>query len=161
MRKIIAILLLALAPMCAFADFQVGGAVLYAGTPFGLATSSGSSSIVPFGVEARWKFLYVFQIGLSGLILPGSSPSATFLTDVGVVVDLPPFTLGCGLGPDFSIGLGGDGSPATTLVNFKAFGEINFGIVAIGLVAFDPVSALSELRRNWPWIGVTAIVTLF
>jgi hypothetical protein len=160
MKKLVAVLLIATAPAFVFADFQIGAAGLYAGAPFGLVSSAGDAS-VPFGVEARWKFLYFFQLGLTGLLLPGTSPSLAFLTDAGLVVDIAPLTFGFGLGPDFSIGIGGAGAPAATKLNFKASGEINFGIFAVGLVAFDPISSLSELRRNWPWFGVTALVTLF
>ncbi len=158
---IVSIAALAIAPVPVFADFQLGAVGLYAGTPFGMSTSAGAPSVVPFGVEARWKFLYFFQLGVSGLFLSGTSPSLSFLTDAGLVVDVAPFTFGAGVGPDFSIGLGGAGSPATTILNFKAFGEINIGSFAVGVVAFDPVSALGDLRRNWPWFGVSAVVTLF
>ena len=161
MKRMLAVLLLVVAPLAVFADFQVGVTALYAGTPFGLSTSAGTDSPVPFGVEARWKFLYVFQLGLDGLILTGPSPALTLLTDAGIVVDLPPFTVGGGIGPDFTIALGGEGNPATTLINFKAFGEFNFDIFAVGLVIFEPVSALGELRHNWPWVGISGLVTLF
>ena len=123
--------------------------------------SASAPANVPFGVEARWKFLYAFQVGVSGLYLSGASPSLAVFTDIGATVDLPPFTIGGAIGPDFSIGLGGAGTPATTKVNFKVSGEFNFGSFSVGLVAFDPVSTLSELRQNWPWVGITFFVTLF
>jgi hypothetical protein len=162
MKKTIAVLLLVLAPTLASADLQVGAAGLYAGTLFGHGgTTSGSPTNIPFGIEARWKLLYYFQLGMTGLYLSGASPSIAILTDIGFTLDFPPITIGAGIGPDISIGLGGARNPATTKINFKASGEVNFGRFSLGLVAFDPVSTLSELRHNWPWMGITALVTLF
>ena len=123
MKKTVIVLLMTLAATGAFADFQLGAVGLYA------PASASAPANVPFGVEARWKFLYAFQVGVSGLYLSGTSPSLAVFIDIGATVDLPPFTIGGAIGPDFSIGLGGAGNSLDHEGQFQGVRRIQLRLV--------------------------------
>jgi hypothetical protein len=160
-KKGLAVLLLVLAPALGFADLQIGPSLLYA--PSVSSTTLASPSIVnlPFGVEARYRFLHVFQFSTTMLLCADTAPYLIFLTDLGFTVDIDRFTIGGAIGPDFFLGLTGSRAPESSVINFRLTGDMSFGPVTVGIVLSDPVSTLSELKTSFPWIGITVLYTLY
>lgn len=161
MKRILALVILVLIPALGFAQLQVGPGAAFAPTLVSTSQSFPSAVNFPFGIEARFRFLYAFQVSATTLFSVDSSPFGMILTDIGASVDLPPFTVSGGIGPDFLLGTTSSSGTASSKINFKASTEWNFGSFSIGIVAFDPVSSLSQLRTNIPWFGLTALYTLF
>jgi hypothetical protein len=158
-------LVLALTPASSYADFQLGVAGMYNGDLSALGTQSLN---ITWGMEARFKFLSVFQVGLTGLYyLPsvvGGSSYILALSDAGLSVDILFFRFGAGIGPDFSIPMSGPSTPSTSNANLKLSGDINLGPVSLGVVAFYPVMSFWDLQnvtRMTPWVGLTALLKLF
>ena len=70
MKKALLVLVIVLAPVLTYADFQLGGIGLYNGN---IAATGSTSNNFTFGLETRFKFLSVFQVGLTGLDYLSSS----------------------------------------------------------------------------------------
>jgi hypothetical protein len=158
-------LVLSLTSTSSYADFQLGVAGMYNGDISALGTQSLN---ITWGMETRFKFLKVFQVGLTGLYyLPstvGGSSYILALSDVGLSVDVFFFRFGAGVGPDFSIPMSGPSTPSTSNANLKLSGDINIGPVSLGVVAFYPVMSFWDLQnvtRMAPWVGLTALLKLF
>jgi len=168
MRRIIIVLIVALLPAMAFADFQVGGVGMYKGDVTTIGTSIGITDFT-FGAEARLKFGFL-QGGASLLYYPGVSYNSIMaLTDIGVSLDVALLRLGIGLGPNLAVNLGAPAStpPANVGLNLKLSTDVNLGSLSIGLVGFYYLNDLSDLSglgsvfQKLPWLGVTAMVKLF
>ena len=155
----------ALTPALSYADFQLGGVGMYDGDIGGLFTQPLD---ITWGMEARFKFLSVFQVGLTGLYyLPTAANGSSYilaLADAGLSVDIFFFRFGAGMGPDFFIPMSGPGVSSTSAANLKLSGDINIGPVSIGVVAFYPVMSIWDLQHVTsmkPWVGLTAMLKLF
>jgi hypothetical protein len=169
MKKIIAVLLIAILPAMAFADFQIGGAAMYKGL---LSDFQGTSPGIgledfTFGGEARLK-LSIFQAGLTGLYYPGVDyASIKALADVGLAVDILFLRIGAGIGANFSIPVSGT-APDLSPVGFNVKGsvEILLGKLSIGVVGFYVLDSLDQISLGLfqtaePWLGVTLMYKLF
>lgn len=168
MKKTLCILLIALAPAVTWADFQLGGIGLYNGNVASIGSGSFSMNDFTLGMETRFKFLSVFQVGLTGLYSMASSPAAPSyiqaLTDAGLSVDIFILRLGAGIGPVFFIPMSGPAVAATSVVNVKLSADINVGPVSIGVAAFYPAQSIWDLQSfpaMTPWVGITALIRLF
>ncbi len=161
MKRRLAVLILVLVPWLGFADLQIGPIAAYASTLTSTTQASPSSVNFPLGLEARYKFLYLFQYAVTAFFAVDPNPYVVFLTDIGITVDIDRFTLSGGIGPDFSYGMTSTPSPESSLINFKFSADMNLGPVTVGIVFYDPVSVLSQLRTNLPWVGITALFTVF
>ena len=168
MKRTLCILLIALAPVLTWADFQLGGIGLYNGNVAALGSGSISANDFSFGLETRFKFLSVLQVGLTGLYYLPSSPTTPSyieaLTDAGLSVDIFVLRLGAGIGPVFFIPMSGPAVAASSVANLKLSADINIGPVSIGVAAFYPVQSIWDLRNvpsMTPWVGITALIRLF
>jgi hypothetical protein len=160
-KRSLAVAILVLVPLLGFADLQVGPTAMFAGTLESATQPSPSAVNFPFGVEARYKFLYLFQYTVTALFCADPDPSFVILTDLGITVRLDRFTLSGGIGPDFAYSTTSAAPADSSLINFKLSVDYDLGPLTVGIVAYDPVSALSQLRTNLPWFGLTAMFTLF
>ena len=168
MKKILIVLLIALLPAMAFAEFQIGGVGMYKGDVTTIQTTGVGLTDFTFGAEARLKF-GLFQGGASLLYYPGVSyNSIKALTDIGLSLDVAILRLGVGLGPNLAVNLGsGAAAPVNVGVNLKLSADVNLGSLSIGLVGFyvlndfSDFSNLGSVFSRLPWLGVTAMVKLF
>jgi hypothetical protein len=168
MKKALAILVFALAPALMYAEFQLGGTGMYDGDVTALGSQQITAGDFAYGLETRFKFLSVLQLGLTGMYyMPsfvGGSSYILALTDVGLSIDLFFLRFGAGIGPDFFIPMSGPAVTATSAANLKFSGDINIGSVAIGVIGFYPVQSIWDLQnvtRMKPWVGLTAMIRLF
>ena len=89
MKRALLVLLIALAPVLSWADFQLGGIGLYNGNVAALGSTPVSNDFT-FGLETRLKFLSVLQVGLTGLYyLPSSPASPSYIQALTDVAALP------------------------------------------------------------------------
>ena len=167
MKRALLVLLIALAPVLSWADFQLGGIGLYNGNVAALGSTPVSNDFT-FGLETRLKFLSVLQVGLTGLYyLPSSPASPSYiqaLTDVGLSLDIFILRLGAGIGPVFFIPMSGPAVSASSVANLKLSADINIGPVSVGVAAFYPVQSIGDLQNiptMTPWVGLTALIRLF
>jgi hypothetical protein len=158
-------LVLSLIPLPSYADFQLGAVGMYNGD---LGTLGTSPLDVTWGIETRFKFLSICQVGLTGLYyIPSAIGGSTYilaLTDVGLSFDIFFLRIGAGLGPDFLIPMAGPTVAPSSNANLKLSGDINIGPVSIGVVAFYPVMSIWDLQNVTsmkPWLGLTAMIRLF
>lgn len=161
MKRKLIVLALALIPSIGFAQLQVGTLAAFAPTLVSTNQSFPSGVNFPFGIEARFKFLFAFQLAATTVLCVDTSPYGMILTDIGATVDLPPFTLSAGAGPNLLLGTASGSGAASSLINFKLSADWNLGSLSVGFVVFDPVGSLSQLRTNIPWFGLTALFALF
>ncbi len=168
MKKALAVLILALAPALTYADFQLGGAAMYNGDITALGSQQVTSADFAYGLESRFKFLSVLQVGLTGLYYTppfvGGSSYIQALADIGLSFDIFFLRFGAGMGPDFFIPMSGPAVSGTSIANLKLSGDINLGPVAIGVVAFYPVQSIWDFQSVLsmkPWVGLTAMIRLF
>jgi hypothetical protein len=168
MKKALFILVIALAPVLAHADFQLGGTALYNGDITTLGSQPITGADFTYGMESRLKFLSVFQLGLTGLYYAsesvGGSSYILALTDIGLSIDIFFLRFGAGIGPNILIPMSGPSVSATSTANLKLSGDINIGPVSVGVVAFYPVQSIWDLENftsMTPWVGLTAMIRLF
>jgi len=155
-------------PPRAHADFQLGGIALYNGDVTKIGSTPLSSADFSFGLESRFLFFNVIQIGLTGLYyLPASPDQPSYiltLADVGLSAKILILRLGAGVGPDFFIPMSGPAVEATSIANLKLSADIELGPVSLGVTAFYPVQSLGDFRNipsMTPWFGVALLVRLF
>ncbi len=168
MRRILIVLVVALLPAMAFADFQIGGVGMYKGDVTTISAAGIGLTDFTFGAEARLK-LGLLQGGASLLYYPGASYNSILaLTDIGVSLDVAFLRLGLGLGPNLAVNLGSAAAtPVNVGLNLKLSADVNLGSLSIGLVGFyylndfSDFSNLGTIFSKLPWIGVTAMVKLF
>jgi len=165
MKKALAVIVLALAPALSYAELQLGAAGLYNGDIAGLGSQQFDMT---YGLEARFKFFSVVQIGLTALYYyPSTVAGPSYiqtLADVGISIDIFFLRFGAGIGPDFFIPMSGPSVSATSAANLKFSGDVNIGPVALGIVAFYPVQSVWDLPRFTsmkPWVGLAILVKLF
>ena len=135
MKKLVLILLvLAILPAVTFAQFGIGGAVLYK-SPVLLGqkvdTSNHNVDQFSFGVDARLKLTF-FQA--EGLVLysAGTVNSLSAYLDAGVVLDLKVVSVSLGVGPNFNNNFGAD-KPMQAGYNAKLSTDLKLGPVSVGL----------------------------
>jgi hypothetical protein len=163
---IVLVLLVALIPAAAFADFQIGVVAADAWTPLGDMDSSYrlSPSDLSYGLEARLK-LWILQAGVSAFYAPAVE-TAYFYTDVGAALDLLFLRLGAGVGPTIVADTQGGGTQLWGW-NLKTTFDINLGNLGIGLIAYTPFDSFSNfgyVMRNYldhTYLGVTLMFKLF
>ena len=134
---------------------------MYAPSVTSTTLPSPSAVNVPFGFEARYKFLYCFQFSVATFFVADTEPYLMFLTDLGFTVDLKPFTIGGAFGPDFFQGFTATRAPESSVLNFRLTADMSFGAWSLGIVVADPITTLSQLKTNIPWVGLTALYTVF
>jgi hypothetical protein len=167
MRKLLTVLLVALLPAIAFADFQIGGVGMYTSDISTIQTTSIGITDFTFGAETRLK-LGLFQGGASLLYYPSASYSSIVaLTDIGISLDVAILRLGFGLGPNLAVNLGSAAATPTNVgLNLKLSTDVNLGSLSIGLVGFyylkdfSDLSSIGSVFSKLPWLGVTAMVKL-
>ncbi|HEY9594874.1 MAG TPA: hypothetical protein VHE79_10375, partial [Spirochaetia bacterium] len=81
--------------------------------------------------------------------------------DLGLTVDLAPFTIGGAIGPDFFQGFTATKAPESSVLNFRLTADWNLGAWSFGIVITDPITTLSQLKTNFPWVGLTALYKVF
>jgi hypothetical protein len=169
MKKALAVFAVALVfssiSLPSYADFQLGAVGMYNGDLGALGTRPLDMT---WGMETRFKFLSVCQVGLTGLYyIPsaiGGSIYILALTDVGLSFDVFFLRIGAGIGPDFIIPMAGPTVASSSNANLKLSGDIDIGPVSIGVVAFYPVMSIWDLQNVTsmkPWLGLTAMIRLF
>jgi hypothetical protein len=162
-RIFVFVLLAAILPAAAFADFQLGGIAMYKGDPS--AATGISASDFTFGGEARLK-IAIFQAGVSALYIPYPNyTSIGALTDVGLSLDVLFFRFGAGIGPNFVMNFG-NGAPNSASIgwNLKFMGDVNLGGLALGVVGyykFEDFNNVGSVFSKLPWLGVTLMFRLF
>jgi hypothetical protein len=158
-------LAIVLSPLPSYAELQLGAAGMYNGdiTALGLQPLN-----MTWGMESRFKFLTVLQVGVTGLYyappLVGGPSYILALADAGLSLDVFFLRFGVGVGPDFIIPMSGPAVSASSNANMKLSGDVNIGPVAIGLVAFYTVPSIWDLRNLTamkPWVGLTAMLKIF
>jgi len=169
MKKILFFLILvAVIPAFAFADFQIGAIAMVKGTAASIQTGGIKANDFTYGGEARLN-LGILQGGVSALYYPADADmpaSIVALTDVGLALDIWFIRLGAGLGPNFYSQLQNSGGtrPLSVGLNMKLAGDINLGSISVGVVAYYYLNSLSDLRtagKARPWVGLTAMLKLF
>lgn len=166
-RKALTVLLVALLPALAFADFQIGGLGMYKGDIAIIQTTGIGFTDFTFGGEARLKIGFL-QAGASLLSYPGASYSSILaIADIGLSQDVALLRLGIGLGPNLSVNLGSAApTPLNVGANLKLSADVNLGSLSIGLVGFyylndvSDFSSLGAVFSKLPWVGITAMVKL-
>jgi hypothetical protein len=159
------ILVMAMVPTMAFADFQIGGVAMYDADISQINDTGFSPDYLVYGLEARAK-LWIIQGGASMLYLPYYS-EILMLSDVGLALDIWFVRLGLGVGPNIGFAMGGSDS-AMAGWNLKAAMDINIGNLSVGLVGYylaDSASELVEIVRDIkdavPVVGVSLMFKLF
>ncbi len=165
---IVLVLLAALIPAAAFADFQIGAVALLPGATIGdLAANNSpgiSASDLAYGLEARLK-LWIFQVSASAFYMPYYETAYIF-TDGGLSFNILFFRLGAGIGPTIAADTQGGGSTPIGW-NMKATFDINLGNLGIGLIGYTPIDSLSDIGStlsnylNNTYLGVTLMFKLF
>jgi len=132
MKKLVLILVvLAMVPIAAFADWGFGGAAFYKSPALvGQPVDSGNVNVDQFcfGANLRLKLSW-FQA--EGLLLYSASNLQSLNTylDAGVALDLAIFHLSLGVGPDLSGNFGNDFQAG---LNAKISADLKTGPVSIG-----------------------------
>ena len=137
MKKMILILVVvALAPIMAFADFGLAvGPAAFLKSPvlLGQAISSDDLNVTQgsFGVDVRYVMGW-FQA--DGLILfsAGSLNSFNAYLDAGVSLDMAPISFSVGAGPNFT-GNFDSGTPLQAGLNAKVGADLRLGSASVGL----------------------------
>jgi hypothetical protein len=173
---ILVLVMVAVIPAFAFADFQIGGVAMYKGEPASVTVKSLGIDDFTFGVDARLKFS-IIQGSLAVLYYPedangaGLPASLMALADIGLSFDILFVRLGAGVGPNFTLALGDSNwteqSPIPLGMNVKLSAEVMLGKISLGLVGYYAINSFSDLTRpnfidyTRPWVGVSALFKLF
>lgn len=139
-RTLILLVILAVVPVMAFADFQLGPSVYYNFPLIGSDSSSSDFSIsnFTFGADARMK-LWIFQATALGLYTPAEASDNGDIPHIidlhvtgGVAFDILFLRLGLGLGPSFAFEFG-DGADDGVGVgtNVKASAEVRLRRISL------------------------------
>lgn len=183
---LVLVLLLAILPAMAFAEFQVGLVGAYKPSfDTGMNASSLKSSLstlsvdqFELGLEMRSRFLGIFQfttsiIPVSGMGYYGDQTYLDIAPTAGLTLQLLFLRAGVSVGPDLWIPLGSDSSSGDIFdgINLKASGELILGPVCLGLQALYFLSNNDYYGRSYseqlkemissktlPWLGLTAMV---
>lgn len=175
MRRILVVLVLALVPLLAFAEVQLGivgtfnPSLAGGSTVTSLPTQLGQAAFsdVSFGLETRLK-AGILQLGTSVVFYDdGSSPALDLMPTAGLALDILIVRLGLSVGPDFWFG--GDGLTLSTAFdgwNLKGSVEILLGSVCIGLEGVywlpkgeAPASIPAAIKDGvLPWLGATVLI---
>ncbi len=168
MKKTIIVLalLVALIPAAAFADFQIGVVAGDLNTSINSlkAPNSFSASDLSYGLEARLK-LWILQAGVSAFYEPDIE-TVYIVTDAGLALDIWFLRLGAGVGPIIAADTQGGGS-TTVGWNLKTTLDINLGNLGLGVIAYTPMSSLSDIGNVFQnyldntYLGVTLMFKLF
>lgn len=171
MKKLILVLIIAIVPVLAFAQFQIGATAVYDGSVSSLSSGSSiSSSDIVFGLESRLK-LWIFQGGVTALYLPDYE-TVDLLTDVGLSLNIWFIRIGLGVGPNFGFDTAGGTDVADAGWNMKATVDINIGGLSIGVVGYLFSDTLGDLVQGvagtgnsmttlTPALGVTVLFKIF
>jgi hypothetical protein len=165
-KKLVLVLIIAIVPLMAFADFQIGVTGLY---DVPLSYIDNSTSVGPndlsYGLETRVK-LWMFQGGLSALY--NGSGDIIAITDLGVAFDVLFFRLGLGVGPVIGYNMDSQASTNTGYWTMKSTLDLNLGNLGLGLIAYTFMpSGLSDLSyvlsnyMDYTEVGVTLMFRLF
>jgi len=157
------VLVAALVPAAAFAQFQLGATAMYKGSPTAAKTLAASD--FTFGAEARLKFGFLQLGGVALFVRYDTYSSIAVLTDFGLSLDVLLFRFGAATGPTFALNLGNSTPTAADLGwNLKFCTDVNLGSLSLGLVGYyyvDRFSNLSGTFSKLPWLGVTVLWMLF
>lgn len=168
MKKLIVVLMIALLPMTAFAlDFQIGGTAMYKGLLSDILDGPDGITLQDFtyGAEARLNFGLI-QGAAALLYYPGTPDQIVALTDIGVTLNLAIVRLGAGIGPNFSIPLGGSITGVPMGLNLKGAVDLQLGKLSLGVVGYYYVASFSDINADLfktaqPWVGLTLLYQLF
>jgi hypothetical protein len=169
-KKLIVILIIAIVPIMAFAQFQVGGTALYLNDITQISHSSVNASDFLFGLETRAK-LWVFQADATALYMPDSTePGILGLADAGLSLNLWFIRVGALVGVNAIYDKTGlyAGSDLTIPYNVKATVDINLGGLSLGVEGVYFLGSLSDIKNlgkiikdNPPFVGVNLLLKLF
>ena len=162
MKKIILIVMLLALPMGLFAQFYLGGSVLYKEDPEYLQDLQEESFFneLAFGAEAR---LQIAMIQGSALALYEFDGALDVFLTVGLAIDVAILTVGAGVGPNFIIQLDSDVSDATTFgFNGKIHADLNLGDIKVSAYWLMIVEDLADLENSITFgnLGVSVLFKL-
>jgi hypothetical protein len=160
-KKLLLVLVIAIIPVMAFADFQIGATAVYDNNISDLQDNDIADYLV-YGLDTRLK-IWIFQACASALYL---QDSATILlpTDVGLSFNVWFMRFGAGIGPVFGYTAGGDGFSKSDYWNMKIMGDINIGSLTLGVVGYYFAEGLADFRdafSSLPLVGVSVLFKLF
>jgi hypothetical protein len=180
MRRILVVVVLALIPLFAFAEIQlgvvgtfnpsfVGGSSV---STIGSQLKSASFSDLSFGLEGRMK-VGILQLGTSAIFYDdGSNQAIDLMPTAGLSLDILFVRLGFSVGPDFWIPSGAGEVSADSAFdgwNFKLSTEFRLGHLSLGLQGvywWDPTYSdfatfLAGIKAGeLPWLGATILLRL-
>ncbi len=162
MKRLVLVLILAVIPALAFADFQIGAVGMYDGDVSQISSAPVSADSFVFGLETR-ATLWIFQAGATALYMP-SYETLLALTDVGLAVDVLFLRFGAGIGPNFGFDTNGGSGVADAGWNLKLAADINLGNLALGVQGFyfyDSLADIGSAFRGTPVLGVNILLRLF
>jgi hypothetical protein len=162
MKRLVLVLIIAVIPALAFADFQIGAVGVYNNDITQIGSAPVSSEDFLFGLESR-ATLWIFQVGVDALYSP-SAQNIVVLTDAGVAFDIGFLRLGAGIGPDFDFATTVGGEPDLYNWNLKLAADINLGNLALGVEALytcDSPAAIGSVFQQAPFIGINLLLRLF
>ena len=170
MKKLLLVLIIAIVPLMAFAQFQVGGTALYLSDITQISHSSVNASDFLFGLENRAK-LWIFQADAKALYMPDSmEPGILGLADAGLSLNLLFIRVGALVGVNAIYDHTGlyTGSDLSTPYNVKATVDINLGGLSLGVEGGYFLESLSDIKdlgkiikSNPPFVGVNLLLKLF
>jgi hypothetical protein len=164
-KKLVLILVIAIIPVMAFADFQIGVTAVYDNSIAAYEDSTVTDYLV-YGLDTRAK-IWIFHASASALYL---QDSATILMpiDLGLSFNVWFMRFGMGIGPIFGYTAGGDGFSESDYWNMKIMGDINIGSLTLGVVGYYfadvgtyGMTAFSDAFSSMPLIGVSVLFKLF
>jgi hypothetical protein len=121
-----------------------------------------------FGGEARLLLGSIWGSAV-GVYLPGNQVlphRLHILLDAGLAIDLLFLRFGVGLGPDFGLALGNEGSrPYRAGANLRLTGDLMLGDLSVGLswvsrIEFTRESIANAFRNPYGFLGVTLLTKL-
>ena len=166
-KKLLLVLVIAIIPAMAFAQFQIGGTALYTGDITAISSGPVSAGDFNFGGEARLK-LWIFQVGATGYYVPDGSNSYFFGTaDAGLSLNILFLRVGAGVGVNAiydSYGLAYGPDMLDKPYNMKATVDLNLGPIAIGVEGIYFLTDFSQIPTAFsyaPAVGVSLLLKLF
>jgi hypothetical protein len=162
MKKLCIVLVAALLPSLAFADFQLGATAFYQGDIGSVSLSDVSAADFLYGVEAR-ATLWIFQVGINALYATAGNGLFS-LADAGVAFDILFLRLGLGIGPTFAGPLGEGDGIAPWGMNVKVGLDVNIGNLAVGMSAYYLVRDISEVQPVFerpPYVALNLLFRVF
>ncbi len=175
MRRMLVVLVLALVPLLAFAEVQLGivgtfnPSLAGGSTVTSLPAQLGSAAFsdISFGLETRLK-AGIFQLGNSLVFYDdGSSRALDLMPTAGLALDILFVRLGLSVGPDFWFGTDGlNLSTAFDGWNLKGSFELLLGSVCVGLQGVywlpkgqAPSTIPADIKSGvLPWLGATVLI---